>query len=437
MLRDVIEPEQLSRDALRSRQGESLLQLIRAIVPRNPFWTERFRQAGVDPASLVAPDDLRRLPPVSKSDLAADQAAHPPYGTNLTESLGAYTRLHQTSGTTGQPLRWLDTPDSWNWFAECWGQIYRMVGLRDDDRLAFPFSFGPFIGFWAAFDGATRQGRFCLPLGGMSSEARLRMIVEHAVSVVCCTPTYALRLMEVAASTGVDLVGSAVRALIVAGEPGGNIPAVRRQIEEGWGARVFDHWGMTEIGSLAIEPADSPGVLEVLETECIAEVVDPVTHAPVEPGGQGELWITNLGRTGSPLIRYRTGDLVRVDARPSPGGRSLLRLEGGVVGRVDDMITVRGNNVFPSHLEAILREFPELAEFRITVATQRAMQHLSIEIEPTAEVEARGDAGTLLEHVRRRLKDRLHFQVDVTTVPPGTLPRFEMKGRRVVRGESE
>lgn len=425
-------PENRSRAELRLRQSERLQRLVKAIIPANPFWTQRFAEAGLTVDDLKTPDDLRRLPPVAKSDLARDQSENPPYGTNLTFPFTQYCRLHQTSGTTGQPLRWLDTHETWSWFEDCWEQIYRLVGIHADDRFAFPFSFGPFIGFWAAFDGAARLGRLCVPLGGLGSEARLRMLIDHQVTIVCCTPTYALRLAEVAREKEIDLAGSPVRGLIVAGEAGGNIPSTRKLLEEEWGARVFDHWGMTEIGSLAIEPADNPGGLDVLETECIAEVVNPESHEPVGPGETGELWITNLGRVGSPLLRYRTGDLVRIAPQPS-SGRSLLRLDGGIQGRVDDMITVRGNNVFPSHLEAILREFHAVAEYRITVEKRRAMDHLTIEIEPVAE-SAEGERSThLLEHVRKTLKDRLHFQVDVTLAAVGSLPRFEMKGRRFVR----
>lgn len=430
-------PENLSRAALAALQDARLRHLVKSVVPFNSFWTARFRDAGLDPHEVRTREDLLRLPPVTKADLARDQAEHPPYGTNLTFPFGRYCRLHQTSGTTGQPLRWLDTRESWNWFEGCWEQIYRLVGLRETDRLAFPFSFGPFIGFWAAFDGAAQQGRLCVPLGGLGSEARLRMLLDHQVTVVCCTPTYALRLAEVGREKGIDLAGSAVRALIVAGEAGGNIPSTRRLLEQEWGARVFDHWGMTEIGSLAIEPADDPGGLEVLESECIAEVIDPQTQAPAAPGETGELWITNLGRIGSPLLRYRTGDLVRVSSSPSPSGRSLLRLEGGIQGRVDDMITVRGNNVFPSHLEAILREFPDVAEYRITVQKRRAMDHLTIEIEPATDAATSELSAALLEQVRKTLKDRLHFQVDILLAETGSLPRFEMKGRRFVRRQGD
>lgn len=422
-----------TRAEIRERQTERLRTLLDAVVPANPFWTRKFKAAGVDPASIRSLDDLPRLPFTEKGELVADQAAHPPYGSNLTYPLTRYARMHQTSGTTGQPLRWLDTPESWSWILGCWSWHFGFAGLAEGDSVAFPFSFGPFIGFWAAFEGANRLGNLCLAGGGMSSEARLRMIEDNAATFVCCTPTYALRLAEVAAQMGMDLVNGSVRGLIVAGEPGGSIPATRARIEAAWGARVFDHWGMTEIGSLATEAVETPASLYVLETECIAEILDPATGAPVHPGEVGELVITNLGRIGSPLIRYRTGDFVRADTSPDPAGRELLRLKGGVLGRVDDMLTIRGNNVFPSSLEAILREFSDVAEYRIRLETRREMQHLRIEIEPAEGANKPSAGDWLAAQVARRIKDRLNFQVEVAAVPPNSLPRFELKGRRFVR----
>ncbi|QDU37936.1 Phenylacetate-coenzyme A ligase [Maioricimonas rarisocia] len=426
-------PEDLSRDEIERSQLERLQRLLGEVHARNPFWQQKLGQAGITPGDIRSLDDLRKLPFLTKQELVDDQNANPPYGTNLTYPPSGYSRLHQTSGTTGRPMRWLDTSDSWDWFMKCWAQIYRIVGLREDDVLAFPFSFGPFIGFWAAFDGACRLGRLSLPMGGLTSEARLRMMLELNATFVCCTPTYAMRLVEIAAGKNIDLASSAVRGLVVAGEPGGNVPSVRRRIEEGWGARVFDHWGMTDIGSLGIEPHDAPGGLSILETECIAEIVDPDTGEPVEPGTLGELIITNLGRWGHPVIRYRTGDLVRAAAE-CPSGRSLLRLDGGIQGRADDMVTIRGNNVFPSSVEAILREFDAVAEYRIIVESQRSMHQLRLEIEPVPAVAEHADEqDRLLKTVAAAIKDRLNFHPAIEAVPVESLPRFELKGRRFVR----
>src|SRR5579863_890628 len=303
-------PTPQSRQALEQHQSARLALLLNEVLPHNRFWRNKFAAAGVSASEIHSLADLQKLPLTTKAELLADQVAHPPYGSNLTFAVQSYSRLHQTSGTTGTPLRWLDTPQSWDWILQTWGQLFGIMGLRKDDRLLFPFSFGPFLGFWAGFEGANRLGNLCIAAGGMSSQARLNLLRENRATVVCCTPTYALRLAEIAAEQNIDLTQSGVRAILVAGEPGGNIPATRRRIEAAWGAQVVDHWGMTELGPLAIESLAEPGGLYVVETECIAEIVDPQTEQPVPEGTEGELVITNLGRVGSPLIRYRTGDRV-------------------------------------------------------------------------------------------------------------------------------
>jgi phenylacetate-CoA ligase len=438
-------PEDLNRHGIETRQLARLNMLLQSVVLTNNFWQHRISNiwlaATADDREVSSLDFLQTLPLTTKADLVEDQSVRPPYGTNLTFGRNDYSRLHQTSGTTtGTPMRWLDTPESWQWFLDSWAQIFRMVGLTREDRLCFPFSFGPFIGFWAAFEGANRLGNLCLPGGGMSSQQRLSLIADNQATVLCCTPTYALRLAEVAAEQEIDLAAGSVRMLIVAGEPGGSIPSIRSRIESAWGARVIDHWGMTEIGALGVECVENPGGLHILESECIAEIVDPDTLEPAigdEQGvRRGELVITNLGRTGSPLIRYRTGDLVESDPEPCSCGRSLLRLKGGILGRADDMITIRGNNVFPSSIEAILREFDQLVEFRIEVRTVRAMHQVLLQLEPRPELST-DEADALAQLVKNTIKDRLNFQPEVQIVEQNSLPRFELKGRRFFRVDED
>jgi phenylacetate-CoA ligase len=420
--------DDLTRSDLALLQSERLTALLAEILPRNRFYARKFAAAGLL-REIAPPLDLTRFPFTTKAELLKDQEENPPFGHILTYPLERYCRFHQTSGTAGRPLRWLDTTESWAWALDCWATLYKIAGIQAGERLFFAFSFGPFLGFWTAFEAAARVGCLCLPGGGMRSTARLRFLLDNQATVVLCTPTYALHLADVARQEGIDLASSAVRALIVAGEPGGSIPATRGRIESGWGARVFDHNGMTEVGPLGIECREQPGGLHLLETECIAEVIDPVTGTQVAPGTIGELVLTTFGRRGSPLIRYRTGDLVRVDPRPCPCGRALVRLEGGIRGRVDDMIVVRGNNVHPSNLQTILHRFPDVAEFRIEVDRSAALPALRIEVEPyTAD---QGPA--LVARVEQAIRDELLFRPEVRAVPPGSLPRFEMKAERLVR----
>src|SRR5262245_27241149 len=303
-------------------QRRKLAEMLEVVFKGNAFYREKLRGVPFDPLH----DPMEHLPFTTRREIEADQRAHPPYGTNLTYPIERYTRYHQTSGTTGQPMRWLDTPENWDWFKTCWRRMLTAQGISSRDKLMFPFSFGPFIGVWAAFEGAAAMGCLCLPAGGMNTSARLRMMIDNRIDVVFCTPTYALRMAETAAQEGIDLAGSSVRALIVAGEPGGAIPEVRRKIETAWGARLFDHHGMTEIGSVSYECQPAPSGVHINEAEFIAEVIDPSTGKEVGDGQQGELVLTNLGRIGSPLIRYRTGDLVRMTRRACACGSSFARL---------------------------------------------------------------------------------------------------------------
>jgi phenylacetate-CoA ligase len=423
--------EFLDRAGIAALQRRKLAAMLEAVRASNPFYRAKLAGVSLDDSG----DLLARLPLTTRAELERDQIEHAPYGTNLTFPPDKYCRYHQTSGSGGgRHMRWLDTADSWNWFKKLWGVIYRAAGVGPADRIMFPFSFGPFVGFWAAFDGATALGNLCIPAGGLSTQSRLRVMLDNDATVVCCTPTYAMRMAEVARAEGLDLPGSNVRALIVAGEPGGSIPEVRSAIEAAWGARVFDHTGMTEIGALSFECAQSRGTgVHVIESEFIAEVIDPQTSQPVAEGAggaEGELVLTNLGRWGSPLIRYRTGDRVRLTRGKCACGRWFARLEGGILGRIDDMFIVRGNNVFPAAVEGVLRRFAEIAEFRCQVSSAGALTQVRLEIEPQPDVP---DGVELCARVARAVQGALSFRPDVVPVPAGSLPRFEMKAKRFVR----
>ena len=422
-------------------------ELLDEVLPRNRFYARKF--GSVQPGDFQRQTDLARLPFTTKAELIADQIDHPPYGEILTYSLDRYSRLHQTSGTTsGKALCWLDTPQSWENLLRCWQDNFRLMGLTAGDRFFFPFSFGPFLGFWTAFEAASRAGIMCIPGGGMTSTARLRMLMDHQATVVCCTPTYALHLAELAAKEGIDLTGSAVRGVIVAGEPGGGIPATRERIETVWGARVFDHYGMTEVGPVAVEMVETPRSMVLLSEHYLAEAIEPNGDKPVAEGEIGELVLTNLGRAGSPLIRYRTGDLVRfrisdlgfrIESNPetvSPvnglqseirNPKSEILLDGGILGRTDDMIHLRGNNFYPGAVEAVVRRFPEVAEFRIVIDQRGPLPDLRLEIEPTPNA----NGSVVAEAVARAVRDELLFRVEVVAVSPQSLPRFEMKARRI------
>ncbi|TME34242.1 MAG: phenylacetate--CoA ligase [Chloroflexi bacterium] len=405
-----LEPFETWSDGDRRRAQWSLLSAkLPELQRENPFYRARLPKAA---------RELRQLPFTTKADLSEDQAAHPPFGTNLTYPLDRYVRLHQTSGTTGRPLRLLDTPESWEWWRECWQPIYRAAGVTARDRIFFAFSFGPFVGFWSAFAGAERLGALCLTGGAMTTTERVAAIVATEATVLMCTPTYALRLGEAAREEGIDLARSALRVSIHAGEPGASIPATRERIEKELGVESFDHTGATEVGAHGFSCSARDGV-HINESEFIVEVVDASGEARDE--GDGELVLTNLGRWGMPVIRYRTGDRVHAVRGTCSCGRTLVKLAGGIAGRVDDMVTVRGVNVFPSAIEAIVRRFDEVGEYRVELARVREMDELRCIVEAPADV---------AERVGGAIHRELGIRCLVESVVPGTLPRFEMKAKR-------
>jgi len=416
----------MPRKALETLQIEKLCSMLEQIYGRNRFYTDKFNAAGIHPDSIQTLDDLKRLPLTSKSELVQAQSDALPFGSNTTFEESAYSRFHQTSGTTGTPLRVLDTPESWDWWGRCWGHVLAGAGLTENDRMFVPFSFGPFIGFWAAVEGAQKINALMIPGGGRDSLQRLHLMKELGATAMCCTPTYALRLAEVAQESSFDLSEIPLRTLIHAGEPGANVPATKVRIESVWNAKCYDHAGASEIGAHSFECEVQPNGTHVTESEFIVEVLNPETLEPVPAGEQGELIITNLGRIGYPVIRYRSGDLVILNQQKCTCGRSYARFEGGVLGRADDMVVVRGINVFPSAVENLVRQCESVEEFRITVTTEREMGNLAIELELSKNANPESARKT----VDQTIQNGLSLRPEITLVPSGSLPRFEMKAKR-------
>lgn len=400
-------------------------KLMRGVMAGNAFYRRKYEPLGFTAARPPEHADLPNLPYTTKQELVGDAARHPPFGSNLSLSMAEYVRVHQTSGTSGHPLRWLDTAESWSWWLDCWLAVYRAAGVTADDRVFLAFSFGPFIGFWAAFEAGQRLGALMIPGGGMGSRQRLEAMIESGASVLVSTPTYALRLAEVAEAEGFDLASSAVRTTIHAGEPGASIPNVRRRIEAQWGARCIDHAGATEVGAWGFGCGHEDH-LHINEDEFVGEVI-PSDRSLGEISGLeiGELVLTNLGRLGSPVVRYRTGDHVELARTTCACGRSTAFLRGGVLGRVDDMLIVRGINVFPSALENIIREDPVVEEFEVEARREREMLDLAVRVEADGP-----DAAAVADRLRDRIRDRLGLRVAVTVADPGSLPRYELKARR-------
>ncbi|WP_254507500.1 phenylacetate--CoA ligase family protein [Anatilimnocola floriformis] len=408
--------QQLSRESLRAWQLERLNKLLIEVIPHNKFYVEKLGKLVKPMTSL---DQLADLPFTFKDELVTAPAAGE-FAANLTYPLDRYVRYHHTSGTRGRPMPVLDTAEDWQWWVETWQYILDAAEVRSDDRALMAFSFGPFIGFWSASDACIERGLLVIPTGGMNSRGRLEMMRSCQATLLFCTPSYALHLAEVAHDNQIDPRSLSIRHVIVAGEPGGSVPSTRQRIEQAFDARVIDHAGASEVGPWGYS-RDERG-LHVIESEFIAEFLSVATGEPAVDGELSELVLTSLGRRGSPLIRYRTGDLVRPQFEASGDSRFVL-LVGGVLGRADHMLVVRGVNVFPSSIEHILRGFPEVVEFRVTASKAGAMDSLSVEVE---------DRLAQPERIARELQLRLGLKIEVQLVPLGTLPRFEGKGQRFV-----
>jgi len=419
--------ETLDRKRLRELQNEKLRLLLQEM-GENGFYAEKFRAAGIRREDVHGVEDLQSLPFTTKGDLVAEQAAHPPFGRLLNYPLSHYRYLHQTSGTTGRPLKWLDTQESWETWLRCWGYVYRGAGATEDDIVYCAYSFGPYVSHWAAIEGARGIGALAISGGGLSSELRLRSILENNCTVLLCTPTYALHLLEVARRNALDLRSSAVRITIHAGEPGASVPNVKRAIEEGWGAACYDHAGATEVGAWGFACEARNGAIHLNETEFFFEVIEPATGRPAREGERGELVVTTLRRAGMPVLRYRTGDLVELGTAHCPCGRTLAHIQGGVIGRADDMLIVRGVNLYPSAIDNLIRSLPYVLEYEVEIRRLAGMDDLHFKIEAAV-----GSAGDPAQGVADAFRAQFNIRIKVERVAEGSLPRYESKARRYKR----
>ena len=367
--------ESLDAESLARHQLARLNALLDDILPRNRLYAEKLRKLKRPLESL---DALSEIPFTYKDELLGSHETRD-LPANLTYPPDHYVRCHQTSGTHGRPMVVMDTAADWQWWLEGWQFVLDAAEIRSCDRALMAFSFGPFIGFWTAFDAIVARGAMVIPSGGMRTVARLELLRTSRATALCCTPTYALHMAEVGHKHQIETNCRDVRVVIVAGEPGGSVPAVRERIEQAYGAVVIDHAGATEVGPWGYGSADGTG-LHVNEDAFLAEFLSVETGRQAGEGELSELVLTTLGRTGCPVIRYRTRDLVRPTWNAEGPNRFVL-LDGGVLGRADDMMVIRGVNVFPSSIEQILRSFPEVVEYRLTAHKEGEMDGLTIEVE--------------------------------------------------------
>jgi len=426
--------ETMARDGIEALQVRKLRNLVGWAADRTGFHAKRFADAGVTADSIESLEDLRRIPFMTRDEWMEGQLEQPPYGPVLAAPEERAIRYHMTSGTTGRtPIRVLDSMKDWEWIAEMWCYGLWGFGVRPADTVFVAFGYSTFIGFWGLHYASEKMGCLVLPGGAMTTDQRVRTIDEMGATVVCSTPTYALRMAQEAKEMGIDLAGGPVRRVILSGEPAGSIPATKQLIEEQWGAKAGDTAGMTELGTIMMfECERQPGGTHVIEDHYIEEVIDPTSGEPVPYGEMGERVVTSFGRGFIPVLRYRTRDLVvKVPHDRCDCGRTFDLYDGGIRGRVDDMKLVRGTNVYPRAVEAIIREFKEIDEFQIRLHTAEGIRD---EIDILVEIpDASVDPKRILPELQKALADAhegLRFGVERVEI--GSLPRFELKAKRLL-----
>ena len=407
---------------------DAFLTFWESVLPQNAFYLRKLRIGAGNVSKTWIKDNFDSFEFTSKLELQNSQSSYPPYGDFHYLDHAQYNRFHQTSGSSGKPLLFLDSKDGWEWLLNNWFKIFELAGIEKGDRLFFPFSFGPFLGFWTAFEAACKAGYLSFPGGGMSSEARLALIQNQKINVVFTTPSYALRLGEVARSQGINLQDLGLKKLVLAGEPGANIPATRLRIEKDWGPIVVDHHGMTETGPVTVECSATPGLLHIIEEAFIAEVIDQNTQKIRSFGSIGELVLSSIGRAGCPLLRYRTGDIVHLTHQKCACGFNGQSLMGGILSRADEMIFLKGNNIYPSVLQNMLHSIAGILEFRITFRKSDGSSDLMFEIETLLS-----DSELIITRLEKVIQSAFLFKPVIKIVPKGTLPRQEMKSKRFIQ----
>jgi phenylacetate-CoA ligase len=422
--------ERASRAEMTRLQLRRLRGQVDHAARHSPFYRRALRAARVDPARLRTLDDLRRLPFTTKDELKDNQAERPPWGDVLAVPLADVVRVHLTSATTGRPLAFLDTAADWHGFYHSYARSLHAFGVRRTDMVMAAFSYGPWIGYWSGFYAAQDLGCLVYPVGGLSTEQRLDALLAYPITVLGCTPSYALFLAEAAARKGIDLArDTKLRITWHTGEPGASIPATKARIETAFGARAFDLPGLTEIAAWGFECDAGAGLTHVHEDYVYPEVLDEAGRA-VKPGERGELVFTSLYRKAMPLLRYRTRDVVQLADRRCPCGRTLVAFEGGVLARLDDMKKVRGVIVYPRRIEELVRPHRDVDEFQIVFRRRDGLDDILVRLDPSPAL-ALGERACLGDTLAHDLQLGLGIRVSVEVGEPGCLPRWDHKARRV------
>lgn len=424
--------ETMSRETLRDLQWSKLQRLLRHVYAGSPFYRQRMEDSDCRPDQLTSLDEyLSRFPILTRADIMQAEASSPPYGTLPAVDPVHAMRYHQTSGSTGQPpVRTFDTARDWVWASDMWATGLYAMGVRASDRAAVAFGYGLFIGFWGLHYALEKIGCTTIATGSFDSEKRIQLLIDSGITVLACTPTYALRLALTAKQMGIDLARETqVRIVVTSGEP--RPDTTKRAIADAFGAFVGDTAGMTEAATIFMfECVEEPGGAHIIETDYIEEVLDPDTMRPVSYGERGVRVMTSLGREGICMLRYWTNDLVvKLPYTECRCGRTWDIYQAGIQGRHDDMRKIRGVWFVPSMIEDVVRAFPDIDEYQCTLDTIGALDTLIIEIEPHPGVPI-SEQESLRIRFALEAKRVLSITPRVEVVAPGSLPRFEMKAKR-------
>jgi len=419
--------ESMSRGKLAALQLKRLRQTVKNAYDNVPLHRKRMRKLGMEPGDIKSLQDLARLPFTVKGDLRD----HYPFGM-FARPRAKIARLHASSGTTGKPTVVGYTLKDLETWAGLMARSMACAGARPGDVIHNAYGYGLFTGGLGAHYGAERLGATVVPMSGGSTERQIVLITDFGARVLCATPSYALAIAEVAEKEGVDLRKSKLRIGLFGAEPWSE--AMRNEIQIRLGLKAVDVYGLSEIlgPGVACECEEAQAGLHGWEDHFIFEVIDPDTGNPVAEGQQGELVITTLTKEALPMLRYRTRDVTRISTERCDCGRSHLRIKR-ITGRNDDMLIIRGVNVYPSQIEAVLVGMPEIApHYQLVVERKGNLDHVTVEVEASPDVAPGAEAYARISGAaRHQIKSMIGITTDVVVKKPGEIPRSMGKAVRV------
>jgi phenylacetate-CoA ligase len=424
--------ETMKRDELEKLQLKKLKWQVERVYKHSEFYRERFKKVGVKPEDIKSLDDISKLPVVTKGELRQEQTSYPPFGRYAVAPPSDWRELHPSTGTTGVPVNTLWTYRDTEIITDHTARLIWGFGVRKEDVIQNGFSYGLWVAGIAVHYAAAKIGSFVIPIGATSSERQIYYLQHAKSTVLFATPSFGLYISEKLKEKGVKPEDINLRIGSFGGEAGTENPATRKRLEDGLGIDAYDFYGLAEIGpTFAAECREKAG-LHFVEDHYLIEVLDPETREPLSVGEKGVLVITHLSREGTPMIRYWTNDIVKLEDEKCGCGRTHIRAVGGILGRADDMIVFKGENVYPSQIEEVIRSFPELGNEYKIVVTKSEDTGIVTNVEVLAELATEvKNVGELKERVKKALRDFLLVRVEVEILPPNSLERTEFKAKRV------